>query len=88
LAREHEVIITIEEGAIGGFGSHVLHTLADHAMFAKGLKVHSMTLPDVFIDQDKPEAMYAAAKLDAQAIVAKVFQALGRDIYPGMLMRA
>ena len=88
LAREHEVIITIEEGAIGGFGSHVLHTLADHAMFAKGLKVHSMTLPDVFIDQDKPEAMYAAAKLDAQAIVAKVFQALGRDIYPGMLMLA
>ncbi len=88
LAREHEVFITIEEGAIGGFGSHVLQTLADHAMFAKGLKVHTMMLPDVFIDQDKPEAMYAAACLDARAIVAKVFQALGRDAYPGMLLRA
>jgi len=88
LAREHEVFITIEEGAIGGFGSHVLQALAEHAVFAKGLKVHTMVLPDVFIDQDKPEAMYAAAGLDAQAIIAKVFEALGRDVYPGVLMRA
>jgi 1-deoxy-D-xylulose-5-phosphate synthase len=88
LAREHEVFITIEEGSIGGFGSHVLQTLADNAMFAKGLRVHTMTLPDSFIDQDKPEAMYAAAGLDAQAIVAKVFQALGRDFRAGMMLRA
>ncbi len=88
LAREHEVLITVEEGSIGGFGSQVLHTLADHAMFAKGLKVHAMTLPDLFIDQDKPEAMYAVANLDAAAIVTKVLQALGREIRPGIMMRA
>jgi 1-deoxy-D-xylulose-5-phosphate synthase len=80
LAREHEVLITIEEGAIGGFGSYVLQTLAEHAALENGLKVRCMVLPDVFIDQDSPAAMYAKAGLDAKGIVAKVFEALGRDV--------
>jgi 1-deoxy-D-xylulose-5-phosphate synthase len=80
LAREHEVLITVEEGAIGGFGSHVLQTLAENAMFAKGVKFYAMTLPDIFLDQDSPEAMYAAAGLDAKAIVTKVCEALHRDV--------
>jgi len=79
LAREHEVLITIEEGSIGGFGSFVLHALADAGLLDKGLKVRAMVLPDVFIDQDKPAKMYARAGLDADAIVAKVFEALGGE---------
>jgi 1-deoxy-D-xylulose-5-phosphate synthase len=79
LAREHEVLVTIEEGAIGGFGAHVLHTLAEHGMLDRGLKVRTMVLPDVFIDHDTPAAMYAVAGLDAKGIVAKVFEALGKD---------
>ncbi len=88
LAREHEVLVTVEEGAIGGFGSHVLQTLAEHAMFANGLKICPMVLPDIFIDQDKPEAMYATAGLDAFAIVGRVLQALGRDADARELKRA
>src|SRR5689334_7764240 len=80
LAREHEVLVTIEEGVIGGFGSFVLQALADGGMLDRGLKVRAMVLPDVFIDQDSPAAMYARAGLDAHAMVAKVFEALGRDI--------
>ena len=80
LAREHEVLVTIEEGAIGGFGSHVLQTLADSGVLDAGLKVRAMILPDIFIDQDTPAAMYATAGLDARGIVAKVFEALGRDV--------
>jgi 1-deoxy-D-xylulose-5-phosphate synthase len=80
LAHEHEVLITIEEAAIGGFGAHVLHTLSDHGALDRGLKVRSMVLPDVFIDQDTPAAMYARAGLDAKGIVKKVFEALGKDI--------
>ena len=80
LAREHEVLVTIEEGAIGGFGSYVLNTLAEHGMFDRGLKVRTMVLPDVFIDHDTPAAMYARAGLDAKGIVAKVFEALGKDV--------
>ena len=79
LAREHEVLITIEEGAIGGFGAHVLQTLADNGVLDTGLKVRCMILPDIFIDQDTPAAMYAKAGLDARGIVAKVFEALGKD---------
>ncbi|MBI3434695.1 MAG: 1-deoxy-D-xylulose-5-phosphate synthase [Proteobacteria bacterium] len=79
LAREHEVLVTIEEGAIGGFGSFVLHALADHGMLDAGLRVRTMVLPDIFIDQDSPNAMYAQAGLDAKGIVAKVFESLGRD---------
>ena len=80
LAREHEVLLTIEEGAIGGFGSQVLQTLAEHGALDAGLKVRAMVLPDVFIDQDTPAAMYAKAGLDARGIVAKAFEALGRDV--------
>jgi 1-deoxy-D-xylulose-5-phosphate synthase len=79
LAREHEVLITIEEGSIGGFGSYVLQTLAEHAALENGLKVRCMVLPDVFIDHDSPVAMYAKAGLDSKGIVAKVFETLGRD---------
>jgi 1-deoxy-D-xylulose-5-phosphate synthase len=80
LAREHEVLITIEEGAIGGFGAHVLHALAEHGMLDHGLKVRPMVLPDIFIDHDSPAAMYAKAGLDAKGIIAKVFDTLGRNL--------
>jgi 1-deoxy-D-xylulose-5-phosphate synthase len=80
LAREHEVLITVEEGSIGGFGSFVLQTLAEQGVLDHGLKVRSMVLPDIFIDQDSPAAMYAKAGLDAKGIVAKVFETLGRDV--------
>jgi 1-deoxy-D-xylulose-5-phosphate synthase len=79
LARNHEVLITVEEGSIGGFGSHVLQTLAEHGLLDKGLKVRSMVLPDVFQSHDSPAAMYASAGLDAQGIVAKVFEVLDHD---------
>ena len=79
LAREHQVLITIEEGSVGGFGSFVLQALAEHGALENGLKVRCMVLPDLFIDQDSPAAMYAKAGLDAKGIVAKVFEALGRD---------
>jgi 1-deoxy-D-xylulose-5-phosphate synthase len=79
LAREHEVLVTIEEGAIGGFGSYVLQALAEHGALDRGCKVRSMVLPDVFLDHDTPNAMYAKAGLDARGIVVKVFEALGKD---------
>ncbi len=81
LAREHEVLVTIEEGAIGGFGTYVLQALAEQGLLDQGLRVRCMILPDQFIDQDTPAAMYAQAGLDARAIVAKVFEALGKDIH-------
>src|SRR5207244_6571048 len=74
LAREHEVLVTIEEGAIGGFGSHVLQTLSDHGALDRGLRIRSMILPDVFIDHDTPAAMYAYAGLDGKGIVKKVIE--------------
>jgi len=80
LAKEHEVLITVEEGAIGGFGAQVMQTLAENGAFDSGLKVRCMVLPDAFIDQDSPAAMYSAARLDAKGIVAKVFEALGKDV--------
>jgi 1-deoxy-D-xylulose-5-phosphate synthase len=80
LAKEHEVLITVEEGAIGGFGAFVLQTLAENGALDRGVKVRCMMLPDRFIDQDSPAAMYAAARLDAKGIVAKVFEALGKDV--------
>jgi len=80
LAREHEVLITIEEGAIGGFAAHVLQALAANGVLDGGLKVRSMVLPDVFIDQDSPAAMYAKAGLDAKGIVATAFEALGQNL--------
>ncbi len=79
LARDHEALITVEEGSIGGFGSFVLHQLAEDGFLDKGLKVRAMVLPDVYLDHDKPEALYAKAGLDAKGIVAKVFEALGKN---------
>ena len=79
LAREHEVLITVEEGARGGFGAFVLHLLAERGALDKGLKIRTLTLPDRFQDQDKPESMYAEAGLDAPHIASAVFDALGRE---------
>ena len=80
LAREHEVLLTIEEGSIGGFGGFVMQALAEHGVLDRGLKLRAMVLPDSFIDQDSPNAMYAKAGLDAKGIVAKAFQALGQNV--------
>ena len=80
LAREHEVLVTVEEGSIGGFGGFVMQALAEHGVLDRGLKVRSMVLPDIFVDQDSPNAMYAKAGLDAKGIVAKAFQALGQNV--------
>jgi len=73
-ANNHEVLITIEEGSIGGFGSHVANLLAENGIFDKGLKFRSMILPDVFIDQDTPESMYDVAGLNAKQIAQKVLE--------------
>jgi 1-deoxy-D-xylulose-5-phosphate synthase len=80
LAREHEVLLTIEEGSVGGFGAFVLQTLAEQGVLDRGLKVRPMVLPDLFIDQDSPNAMYAKAGLDAKGIVAKAFEAFGQNV--------
>ena len=77
LAATHKLLITIEEGAAGGFGAHVLTLLSDAGALEHGLKVRVMTLPDKFQDHDKPDRMYAAAGLDAKGIVAKAIAALG-----------
>jgi 1-deoxy-D-xylulose-5-phosphate synthase len=79
LAREHEVLVTIEEGSIGGFGSFVLHHLAGAGLLDRGLKVRSLVLPDVFTEHGKPEDMYEDAGLNATGIVKTVFAALGRE---------
>ncbi|MBI1264617.1 MAG: 1-deoxy-D-xylulose-5-phosphate synthase [Alphaproteobacteria bacterium] len=78
LAREHEVLVTIEEGSRGGFGAFVLHLLAEKGVLDRGLKIRTMTLPDVFQDHDSPFAMYDAARLNARHITATVLDALGR----------
>jgi 1-deoxy-D-xylulose-5-phosphate synthase len=79
LAREHEAIITVEEGAMGGFGAFVLQALAEHGALDRGLKIRTLVLPDVFQDQDKPELMYAQAGLDAEGILRGCLSALGVD---------
>ena len=79
LAREHEILLTLEEGAIGGFGSHVMHMLAENGQLEGGLKCRSLVLPDSFIDQDKPDAMYDAAGLNAAQIIETVRALLGTD---------
>jgi 1-deoxy-D-xylulose-5-phosphate synthase len=79
LASEHEVLITIEEGSIGGFAAHVMQFLAWEGMLDQGLKLRPMILPDVFIDHDTPEKMYEAAGLDAKSIVTTALNALGRN---------
>ena len=79
-ATNHEVLISIEEGSIGGFGSHVMQFLSDRGIFDKGLKFRSMILPDLFIDQDTPEKMYQKAGLDSLSIVNKVEETLNSNI--------
>ena len=80
ITTSHEVVITIEEGSIGGFGSHVAQLLSERGVFDKGLKFRSMILPDVFIDQDSPEAMYKKAGLDSLSIVNKIENVLKSNI--------
>ncbi|MEL6839129.1 MAG: 1-deoxy-D-xylulose-5-phosphate synthase [Pseudomonadota bacterium] len=77
LAAEHEALITVEEGAVGGFGSHVAQLLADEGVFDHGLKYRSMVLPDIFIDQASPSTMYDVAGMNAEHIEAKVLEVLG-----------
>ena len=79
LAREHEVLITIEEGAIGGFASHVMQFLANSGAFDKGHKFRAMTLPDLFLDQDSPETQYMLAGLKRADIVVTALTALGES---------
>ncbi|AYV48909.1 1-deoxy-D-xylulose-5-phosphate synthase [Caulobacter flavus] len=79
LAREHEAIVTVEEGAMGGFGAFVLQALAQHGALDRGLKIRTLGLPDVFQDQDKPDLMYAEAGLDAEGILRGALSALGMD---------
>ena len=80
LATNHEVLITIEEGSIGGFGSHVMQLLSERGVFDTGLKFRSMILPDIFIDQDTPEKMYQTAGFDSLAIVNKVEETLNSNV--------
>ncbi|MBC7768326.1 MAG: 1-deoxy-D-xylulose-5-phosphate synthase [Phycisphaerales bacterium] len=80
LAREHEVLLTIEEGAMGGFGAFVLQFMAKDGLLDRGVKIRTLTLPDIFQDHDKPEAMYAEAGLDADAIANAALLALGRGV--------
>jgi 1-deoxy-D-xylulose-5-phosphate synthase len=79
LAQNHEVLVTVEEGSVGGFGSFVLQYLSDEGLLDHGLKVRTKVLPDTFIDHGKPDVMYEAAGLTASGIVATVFKALGRE---------
>ena len=80
VASNHEVLISIEEGSIGGFGSHVMQLLSDRGVFDRGLKFRSMILPDIFIDQDTPEKMYETAGLDSSSIAHKVEETLNSNI--------
>ncbi|MGO7960748.1 1-deoxy-D-xylulose-5-phosphate synthase [Rhizobium leguminosarum] len=84
LARHHEIVITVEEGSIGGFGSHVMHFLATEGLLDNGLKLRSLVMPDIWMEQAKPEAMNAHAGLDRAGIVSTVFKALGRGVAVGV----
>ncbi|OAV53907.1 1-deoxy-D-xylulose-5-phosphate synthase [Rhizobium sp. WYCCWR10014] len=84
LARHHEIVITVEEGSIGGFGSHVMHFLATEGLLDNGLKLRSLVMPDIWMEQAKPEAMIAHAGLDRAGIVSTVFKALGRGVAVGV----
>jgi 1-deoxy-D-xylulose-5-phosphate synthase len=85
LAQNHEVLLTVEEGSVGGFGSFVLQYLAGEGLLDRGLKIRQMVLPDIFIDHDKPEKMYEKAGLDAAGIVATVLATLGRETSAAVL---
>jgi 1-deoxy-D-xylulose-5-phosphate synthase len=78
LAHEHPVLITIEEGSAGGFAAHVMQFMAHDGLLENGLKFRPMVLPDIYIDQDKPEVQYDIAGLNAKHIVAMALNALGR----------
>ena len=78
LAAQHEVLITVEEGAVGGFGAHVLTLLSTEGALDHGLKIRTLTLPDAYQEQDKPERMFAVAGLDAKGIAAAALAALGK----------
>ena len=80
LASNHEAILTIEEGSVGGFGSHVSRLLSERGFFDKGLKFRSMILPDKFLDQDTPVNMYKTAGLDCDSIVEKVESILNSNV--------
>jgi 1-deoxy-D-xylulose-5-phosphate synthase len=80
LARHHEALITVEEGAVGGFGSHVAQLLAEKGIFDTGIKYRSMVLPDIFIDQASPADMYAIAGMNAEDIETKVLRTLGVEV--------
>ena len=80
IANNHEVLLSIEEGSIGGFGSHVMQLLSDRGVFDKGLKFRSMILPDIFIDQDTPDKMYEKAGLDSLSIANKIEETLNSNI--------
>jgi 1-deoxy-D-xylulose-5-phosphate synthase len=79
LAQNHDVLVTVEEGSVGGFGSFVLQYLSDEGLLDRGLKVRTKVMPDVFVDHGKPDVMYENAGLAASGIVATVFKALGRE---------
>ena len=79
-ANNHEVLISIEEGSVGGFGSHVMQFLSERGVFDRGLKFRSMILPDLFIDQDTPEKMYEKAGLDSLSIANKIEETLNSNI--------
>jgi 1-deoxy-D-xylulose-5-phosphate synthase len=79
LARDHEVLITVEEGSIGGFATQVMTDLAKSGLLDGGVKFRPMTLPDIFIDHEKPEIQYEQAGLTASGIVATVLCVLGRE---------
>ena len=80
VASNHEVVLTIEEGSIGGFGSHVSKLLSDRGLFDKGIKFRSMFLPDTFVDQDTPDKMYEKAGLNSKSISEKIEEALKSNI--------
>ena len=80
MASNHEAVITIEEGSIGGFGSHVSKLLSDRGFFDSGLKFRSMILPDKFLDQDTPNEMYKIAGLDCDSIVQKIENVLNSNV--------
>lgn len=88
LAQNHEVLVTVEEGSVGGFGSHVLQFLAESGLLDRGLKVRSLVLPDTFIEHGKPDQMYEEAGINATGIVTSVLGALGRETLSDAASRA
>ena len=80
VATNHEVVVSVEEGSIGGFGSHVMQLLSDRGVFDKGLKFRSMILPDIFLDQNSPQKLYEIAGMHSQTIANKIEDTLKSNI--------